>query len=95
MTESHQFENLVICTGADSSGFSCLMTDCVPDLSIVPAVQCFPLYTYEFRPAEDTADMFNDQPEDTWYRYDAGVGTGVPLFALYHFPDAENMVTHH
>ena len=29
------------------------------------------------------------------YSHDAGVGTGVPLFALYHFPDAENMVTHH
>ena len=51
--------NLVICTGADSSGFSCLMTDCIPDLNVVPSAQCFPLYTFEYKAAKE-ADMFDD-----------------------------------
>jgi predicted helicase len=35
-------------TGAGSSKeFSCLMVDVLPDLSLVPAGQCFPLYVYK------------------------------------------------
>ena len=29
------------------------------------------------------------------YSRDAGVGTGVPLFVLYHIPDIGKKVTHH
>ena len=63
------FYNLVICTGADSSGFSCLMTDCIPDLGVVPSAQCFPLYTFEHKAAKE-ADMFDEATEAAWYRHD-------------------------
>ena len=41
-------ENLVICIPHKFSGnFSTLITDITPDLHIIAANQCFPLYTYE------------------------------------------------
>lgn len=73
--------NLVICTGADSSGFSCLMTDCIPDLGVVPSAQCFPLYTFEYKAAKE-ADMFDEATEAAWYRHD-----GISDDAYSHFAD--------
>ena len=75
------FYNLVICTGADSSGFSCLMTDCIPDLHVVPHAQCFPLYTFDFK-AEKESDMFDEATEAAWYRHD-----GISDDAYSHFAD--------
>ncbi|NCA74347.1 MAG: DEAD/DEAH box helicase [Gammaproteobacteria bacterium] len=44
-------ENLLICVSGIGvkKDFSCLMTDCMTDLNIVVASQCFPLYWYEDR----------------------------------------------
>lgn len=41
--------NLEICMTGPASGreFSCLMTDCVPDLHMQSTSQCFPLYWYD------------------------------------------------
>lgn len=40
--------NLVICTSSTPAGFSCLITDQIPDLNIVPSAQCFPMFIYEW-----------------------------------------------
>lgn len=52
-------ENLIICvSGASSSkGFSTLITDEIPDFSIVSTTQCFPLYYYESI-VKDQANIF-------------------------------------
>ena len=75
--------NLVICTGADSSGFSCLMTDCIPDLGVVPTAQCFPLYTFEYKAAKE-ADMFDEATEAAWYRHDGISDDAYSYFADFY-----------
>lgn len=77
------FYNLVICTGADSSGFSCLMTDCIPDLGVVPTAQCFPLYTFEYKAAKE-ADMFDEATEAAWYRHDGISDDAYSYFADFY-----------
>lgn len=44
-----EHENLMICMSSigDSNSFSCLITDCIPDLHFIATTQCFPLYYYE------------------------------------------------
>lgn len=45
-TPNHK--NIVICTkGVGDRDFSCLITDCIPDLQVNFNGQCFPLYWYE------------------------------------------------
>ena len=40
--------NLVICTNGigDTNDFSCIITDCIPDLHVCGSSQCYPLYYY-------------------------------------------------
>lgn len=44
-----EHENLLICMSSigDNNSFSCLITDCIPDLHFIATTQCFPLYWYE------------------------------------------------
>ncbi|MCS6267047.1 MAG: DEAD/DEAH box helicase [Vampirovibrio sp.] len=44
-----ELENLLICSSGigSSKEFSTLITNTIPDYSLVPTSQCFPLYTYE------------------------------------------------
>ena len=46
--DDNQNINRVICVSGPSGKreFSCLMSDCLPDLHIMEATQCFPLYVY-------------------------------------------------
>lgn len=48
-------KNLVICIEdkGTTKPFSCLMVDCVPDLHLMAATQCFPLYCQEQVPNSD------------------------------------------
>lgn len=62
-TPNHQ--NLVICgecTGARRD-FTVLITDCIPDLHVLEASQCFPLYWYDDSTA-DIADLFSAPQSD-------------------------------
>ena len=56
-------KNLVIgVTGIGSKkNFSVLMADCIPDLSVVAAGQCFPLYWYDEPDSQKL--LFDDSPE--------------------------------
>ncbi len=69
-TPSHK--NLVICVPSigDKKDFSCIITNCIPDLHLNETTQCFPLYWYE--EAKNTFhkggmdDLFasaNDEPQ--------------------------------
>ena len=53
-------KNLVICTkGVGDKDFSCLITNCIPDLQVNFNGQCFPLYWYEtIEPKQHS--LFND-----------------------------------
>jgi len=44
-----EHKNLVICVSSigDTKDFSCLITDCIPDLHLIATTQCFSLYWYE------------------------------------------------
>lgn len=57
-------KNRVICiTGIGSkTPFSVLMSDCIPDLSVVATGQCFPLYWYEASSEKTQRSIFNDSP---------------------------------
>ena len=52
-------------------------------------------HTMSMYPTKDAMIEQNKLEQARKIAIDAGVWTGVPLFVLYHFPDAENMVTHH
>ena len=68
---NEQYENLCICMqGAGASKeFSVLMSNVLPDYSIIGASQCFPLYWYEERKASQ-ASLFDDG-KDKYIRHDA------------------------
>lgn len=67
-TPAHK--NLVICTkGVGDKPFSCLISDCIPDLQVNFNGQCFPLYWYE-EVTQEQGSLFAD--EGTKYiRHDA------------------------
>lgn len=71
-TPNHK--NLVICMSSmgDTKDYSCLISDCIPDLHFVATTQCFPLYWYDDSDA-DVADLFNqgaEKPMDKYVRKD-------------------------
>ena len=65
-----QHKNLVICMSSigDTKDFSCLITDCIPDLHLIATTQCFPLYWYDNSDA-DVIDLFNQGAEKKADRY--------------------------
>ena len=69
-TPSHK--NLVICVPSigDKKDFSCIITNCIPDLHLNETTQCFPLYWYEeakntFQKGgmDDLFASLNDEPQ--------------------------------
>ena len=67
-TPNHK--NLVICMSSmgDTKDYSCLISNCIPDLHFVATTQCFPLYWYDSSDA-DVADLFNQGAEKPMDRY--------------------------
>ena len=65
-----EHKNLVICMSSigDTKDFSCLITDCIPDLHLIATTQCFPLYWYDNSDA-DVIDLFNQGAEKKADRY--------------------------
>lgn len=61
--------NLVICVECIGArrDFTALITDCIPDLLVLEAAQCFPLYWYDDSTA-DIADLFS-APQSEMDRY--------------------------
>ena len=57
--------NLVICVECIGArrDFTALITDCIPDLHVLEAAQCFPLYWYDDSTA-DIADLFSAPQSD-------------------------------
>lgn len=70
-TSKHK--NRVICTaGVGARSFSCLMTDCIPDLHVLESgAQCFPLYVYEKVDAGAQLSLFDKGKEE--YRQESGI----------------------
>ena len=67
--------NLCICISSDvRNGFSCLISQKIPDLSYVAACQCFPLYYYDKN--EGNIGTLFDQGKENYTRRD-----GIPLEA--------------
>lgn len=66
-TPSHR--NLVICVECIGArrDFTAIITDCIPDLHVLEASQCFPLYWYDDSTA-DIADLFS-APQSEMDRY--------------------------
>ena len=66
-------KNRVICTaGIGAKSFSCLMTDCIPDLHILESgAQCFPLYVYTKEERGEQMSLF-DKGDDE-YRCTSGI----------------------
>ena len=62
-TPTHR--NLVICVECIGArrDFTALITDCIPDLHVLEAAQCFPLYWYDDSTA-DIADLFSAPQSD-------------------------------
>ncbi|MDQ1108372.1 putative helicase [Stenotrophomonas rhizophila] len=75
-------ENLVICIpGAGTQGgFSALLTDTLPDLSIIGVGQCFPLYLYEQAAHSSNDGLFTAQSGDGTQRRDAITDAGLAHF---------------
>ena len=67
------YKNRVICTaGVGAKSFSCLMTDCIPDLHLLESgAQCFPLWVYEKEDGGTQMTLF-DKGEDG-YRKTSGI----------------------
>lgn len=62
-------ENLLICvSGVGSKNFSCLITDCIPDLQFMFNGQCFPLYWYE-KKKQRQATLFDSAEEGDYVRH--------------------------
>lgn len=67
---SASVKNLVICISGDvRNSFSTLISDHVPDLSFVPASQCFPLYYFEER-KKSAPTLFDVQGDSEYIRRD-------------------------
>lgn len=75
---NHQLSNKVICfTGLGASkDFSCIMTDCIPDLQVQMNGQCFPLHYYDERQKQNPG-MFDDAGDSEFIKRD-----GVSDFIL-------------
>lgn len=66
-------ENLVICTSSigDKKDFSCMITDCIPDLHLNETTQCFPLHWYEEnKNKQQTLSLFETESNDDYIRRD-------------------------
>lgn len=66
-------KNLVICTPSigDKKDFSCIITDCIPDLHLNQTTQCFPLYWYEEnKNKQRTLSLFDTESNDDYIRRD-------------------------
>ena len=50
--------------------FSCLMTNCIPDLQLLYNGQCFPLYWYEENKHANKRTLFNEENKGRWTRRD-------------------------
>ena len=70
--------NRVICISGKggTKGFSVLMSDCIPDLGLNEAAQCFPLYYYESQPVQNPT-LFESVEDEEKIRRD-----GVSDFIL-------------
>lgn len=70
-TPSHK--NRVICiAGVGARSFSCLMTDCIPDLHLLESgAQCFPLYVYTKDEKGEQMTLFDKG--DGGYRRESGI----------------------
>ena len=86
-------ENLVICVPHKFSGnFSTLITEITPDLHIIAANQCFPLYTYEHQDKKTTQkENITDctlKEYQTHYRNGKISKTGIfyYVYGLLHHP---------
>ncbi|MBP3730637.1 MAG: DEAD/DEAH box helicase [Mailhella sp.] len=66
-----QHKNFVICVEnpGGKKDFTCLITDNIPDLHVMEAAQCFPLYYYEKKEAQQ-GSLFGDN-DPTYVRHDA------------------------
>ena len=63
-------KNLLLCVcGIGSNGFSCLITNILPDYSFQSASQCFPLYWYEEN-KNPQASLFDDVETNRYIRRD-------------------------
>lgn len=82
-----QAENLLIqVTGTnETKSFSCLMTNCVPDLHVISGGQCFPLYYYDTQ-AGDGSPSDNDTNKDAagFTRRDAITDQALADFASHY-----------
>lgn len=76
-------ENMVICvTGlGESSGFSSLIANSVPNFHFVAGSQCFPLYLYDEAAQQCDEDLFADQTGDGPCRRDAITDGGLAHFS--------------
>lgn len=65
-------KNLCICVNAagETKDFSCIITDQLPDLHLIGASQCFPLYWYLENKAEAKDNLFAEDNADRWVRQD-------------------------
>ena len=71
-----EHKNLVICMSSigDTKDFSCLITNCIPDLHLIATTQCFPLYWYEEEKNAYTTggmdDLFKENSETNYIQRD-------------------------
>ena len=70
-TPKHKNRAICIPGIGDTKPFSCLMTDIIPDLGILRASQCFPLYVYEKVDAGAQLSLFDKGKEE--YRQESGI----------------------
>ena len=64
-----EYYNLVICmNGKGEREFSCIISDCIPDVQLQFNGQCFPLYWYEKHDAM-METLFEGVSEDRWERH--------------------------
>jgi predicted helicase len=68
-TRNHS--NLAICTAGVgvTKAFSCIITNCLPDLELTGKNQCFPLYYYEER-QKQTRSLFDEGGDNEFVRRD-------------------------
>ena len=64
-------DNLFICVSGVgvNKGFSCLITDLIPDLGMIGSTQCYPLYWYEENKNKQRS-LFDEQTGDKYIRRD-------------------------
>ncbi len=67
-----QGSNLVIMVSGVGAAkdFSCLMTNCIPDLQLLYNGQCFPLYWYEENNHANKRTLFDEENKGRWTRRD-------------------------